>query len=488
MATNTEPSGFGAFFQRYTKTWMHAVATAGLTAFGLLSFVHRGFVVLALACYVVPPIILYISRRGDGAAENSMSPTDAALAEQGEPSGSERIEPEDRSAPESGTDSLGPPPAEPDSRGESGSEDERESLEEAPTADREPEIETEPEAEPQSESASEPTADADPSTESMGAAASESKGDEPATQAAAPASEPSDEGEPESEPEWRPADAPTEATLLDAAITTSGAVAVGEGGVVARRDDEEWSVVLEDGPAAQGQGLSGVDVTDDGEAAWVAGDGGAVGRLEVESGRHVDYSAPDDRTDNLAGIAVAGSDGEETVLLINGSGEVLRGQYRDGDCRWDEPVTPGSGSSLSDVVLVGAVGYCCDTNDGVFATDDGGRSFERIGIEDADGTPVGIAAEEDGTCHLCTDDGVVHRYDGSRWTPERVCEDALAGIDGVGDRLAVCTADGAIHEREDPTADWERADADAPTGLEAVALGDDLGIAVGGEGTVLERR
>ncbi|MDG5821069.1 hypothetical protein [Natronococcus sp. A-GB7] len=494
MATNTEPSGFGRFFQQYTKTWMHAVATAGLTAFGLLSFVHRGFVLLALACYIVPPIVLYITRRGDDAAGSSMSPTDAALAEHEEPDGSERIEPEDRSAPESGADSLGPPPAEPDARAESPSEDGRESLEGASTTDREPEVEPEPRP------SSEPAADAEPSTESTDAAASESEVDEsagepePATEDTAAVSEPHDEdeidSESEPEPEWRPADAPTDATLLDAAVAgRSSAVAVGKDGVVATTDGEEWSITLEDGPAAQGQTLHGVDVTEDGQATWVAGDGGAVGRLELDSGRHTDYSAPDDRTDNLAGIAVAGSEGDETVLLINGSGEVLRGRYRDGDCSWDEPATPGSGSSLSDVVLVdSSVGYCCDTNDGVFATEDGGERFESIGIDGADGTPTGLAAGEDGTCYLCTDAGVVHRYDGSRWTPERVCEEALAGVARVGDRLAVCTADGAIHERDGPTADWKRADADATAGLEAIALGDELGVAVGSEGTVIERR
>ncbi|WP_394739568.1 WD40/YVTN/BNR-like repeat-containing protein [Natronococcus roseus] len=496
MATNTEPSGFGGFFQQYTKTWMHAVATAGLTAFGLLSFVHRGFVLLALACYIVPPIVLYITRRGDDAAGSSMSPTDAALAEQSESNGNERngderIESEDRSAPESGADSLGPPPAEPDARAESPSGDERESLEESPTADREPEIEAEAGSDPSSE----PTADAEPSTESTGAAASESGRDEPsdeaepATEDAAPTSEPRDESEPEPEPEWRPADAPTDATLLDAAVAGSSAVAVGEGGVVTMTDGEEWSITLEDGPAAQGQTLHGVDATADGAVAWVAGDGGAVGRLELDSGRHTDFSAPGDRTDNLAGIAVAGAAGDETVLLINGSGEVLGGRYRDGDCSWDEPLQPGSGSSLSDAILVdSSIGYCCDTNDGVFATEDGGESFEPIGIDDADGTPTGLAAGEDGTCFLCTDAGVVHRYDGSRWTPERVCEETLSGIARVGDRLAVCTADGAIHERDGPTADWERADADATAGLEAIALGDELGVAVGGEGTVVERR
>lgn len=509
MATATGSESFGAFFRRYTKTWMHAVATAGLTAFGTLTFVHRGFAVLALACYTVPPIVLYLSRRGEDASDDAPSPTEAALSERedgdertetGDRSESaERDEATERSATAAGTDSLGPPPAEPDAdagaersdeakRGSAGArpaaEGQREATQTGGASDG---PESSPSSEPERESTVEAGGPTEPDDDDV-----EPEPEPEPTATSAPETEADAESEPEPEPEWHLADAPTEETLLDAAIASAGAVAVGEDGVVVARDGEEWTVVLEDGPAAQGQTLSGVDVTDDGGAAWVAGDGGAVGRLDLASGRHTDYSAPEDRTDNLAGIAVAGGEGEETILAINGSGEVLRGRYRDGDCSWDDPATPGSGSSLSDVVLGGEIGYCCDTNDGVFATEDGGRSFERIGIEGADGTPAGIAAGEGGseseTCHLCTDAGVVHRYDGSRWTPERVCEDALAGITSAGERLAVCTAEGAIRERDGPTADWKRVDADAPAGLEAIALGDELGVAVGSEGTVIERR
>jgi hypothetical protein len=493
MATNTEPSGFGAFFQKYTKTWMHAVATAGLTAFGLLSFVHRGFVVLALACYVVPPIVLYLTR-GDSADE-SVSPTDAALADAGDSERIEREPSERKFEPE--------PTAETTTAG----------TESKPATTPESEAETtEPERE--SPSATEPDAASGRGREAEPATERESTVDrEPAT-GAEPSSEPADTGaesedvtaesdaddvpetvdnEPETadaEPRWRSVDAPTDAALLDVAVANSSAVAAGENGTVLERGpDDDWKTVLEDGPAAQGQTLHGADVTDDGTVVWVAGDGGAVGRLEIGSGRHTDYSAPDGQTDNLAGLAVAGTNGDETVLLLNGSGAVTRGRYRDGDLAWSEPVKPGSGSSLSDAALVDAeTGYCCDTNDGVFETDDGGRTFETVGLEGADGTPVGIAAAGRGDCHVCTDDGVVHRYDGSTWTPERVADAALSGISRCEDRLAICTPDGAVYERDGATAEWERADIGSSEGLEAISIGADLGVAVGGDGTVIERR
>jgi len=182
-------------------------------------------------------------------------------------------------------------------------------------------------------------------------------------------------------------------------------------------------------PGRRGREPQRVDATAGGEAVWIAGDSGAVGRLEAETRRHTDYSAPAGITDNWPGVAVAGPNGDETILLINGSGDVLRGRYRDGECSWDEPVTPGSGSSLSGIALADAsIGYCCDTNDGVFETTDGGDSFDRIGPVGAGGTLENLATLGRGDCLVSADDGVVHRYGGSTWTPERVGEEAICGI------------------------------------------------------------
>ncbi|MFC4438774.1 MULTISPECIES: hypothetical protein [Natrialbaceae] len=465
MATGSEPESFGSFFRQYTKTWMHAVATAGLTAFGTLTIVHRGFVVLALASYIIPPIVLYLSRKRGGSSDDPRTPTDAALAD--------RDEADDGPSSTSDADSLE----------SSAAEGEPEPVTEAePATEPKPTVETRGEPASSAEPEDEPTTEAEPEREPVTEA-------EPNAESTESAIDSDADDESDAEPNWQPVDAPTDATLLDAAIASSGAIAVGDGGIVLERDDERWDVLIEDGPAAQGQTLRGVDATDDGAIAWVAGDGGAVGRFDCSSGRHTDYSAPDGQTNNLSGLAVAGSSGDETVLLINGSGEVIRGRYRDGDLGWDEPVKPGSGSSLSDATLVDAsVGYCCDTNDGVFETDNGGQTFETVGLEGADGTPTGIAAGEQGDCHVCTDAGVVHRFDGSTWTPERIGETALSGIARAGERLLVCDEAGDIHERAGRRAEWERADVSASAALEAVAVGEELAVAVGSEGTLIERR
>lgn len=51
--------GFWAYYRRYTTTAIHAAATAALTAFGLLIFIDPAFAWLAIAAYVLPPVILY---------------------------------------------------------------------------------------------------------------------------------------------------------------------------------------------------------------------------------------------------------------------------------------------------------------------------------------------------------------------------------------------------------------------------------------------
>jgi len=406
MATHDGSSGDGfvPFFRRYAQTWVHAVAAAGMTAFGTLTIVHRGFAVLALAAYVLPPIVLYLRQRSTDRAESDA------------------------------------------------------------TAD-----------------SAEPVAAGDGSTDA----------------ATAPLERPADETRPESERAggWDLVDVPTEATLRDVCVTAAGAVhAVGEDGLVLAGTapdgaDREWSITLEDGPAAAGEDLHGVDATADGEAVWVAGDSGTVGRLEAATGRHTDHTAPAGITDNWLGVAVGGSAGDETVLLINGSGAVLRGRYRDGDLSWADPVTPGGGSSLSGVALADAsVGYCCDTNDTVFETTDGGDSFSRVGLGDASGTLENLATLGRGDCFVSADDGVVHRYDGATWTPERVGEEAICGIARREGETIACDADGAIHERT-AVAGWTRADTVAPEPLLAVSVDGDghRAVAVGESGTVVER-
>lgn len=52
-------AGLWAYYRGYTRTAVHAAATAALTAFGLLIFIDPLFVILAILAYLTPPIVLY---------------------------------------------------------------------------------------------------------------------------------------------------------------------------------------------------------------------------------------------------------------------------------------------------------------------------------------------------------------------------------------------------------------------------------------------
>ncbi|ELY54032.1 ICP22 family protein [Natronolimnohabitans innermongolicus] len=479
LESRLETDGFGPFFRSYTRTWIHAVATAGLTAFGTLTFVNNWFAALALASYVVPPVALYLRYR-NGTAKSEPEPSESAesTSETADPV---EAEPEpSESVSTAGSESTGESVGSDSSAVDEPADDAERSDAEATTAKPDDGAE-----EPAVEVEHSPDGDEEPGKNENGG----------------PDAAPTPDVEP---PEWRAVDVPTDATLRDVVAGPTGAYAVGDGGAVLADDggdgdgpedgDPEWTVVLEDGPATGSNDLRGVDATDDGAAVWVAGDSGALGRIDTETGRHTDYTAPADVTDNWLGVAVAGAGGAETILVINGSGAVLRGEYRDGDLEWTGPDKPGSGSSFSGIALFGdgggdgetAVGYCCDTNDGVYETVDGGETFERVGLEGADGTLTGVATTGRGNCLVSADDGVVHRYDGTTWTPERVLEGALSGIARDGERTAAAADDGRVYEREGAAVDWNRSAVELEAPLLAVSLEANRTVAVGESGAVLE--
>lgn len=78
-------AGFWEYYLLYARTrvGIHAVATAALTGFGLLMYFHRGFIVLAVASYVLPPVYLYLagddpeSASGQKTDENGDTDTDS---------------------------------------------------------------------------------------------------------------------------------------------------------------------------------------------------------------------------------------------------------------------------------------------------------------------------------------------------------------------------------------------------------------------------
>ncbi|USZ67486.1 hypothetical protein NGM10_12200 [Halorussus salilacus] len=400
MARGVRSAGFVAYYRRYTKTWVHALATAMLTIFGILTFVHPGFAAVAVASYVLPPVLLYAAGR---------DPTPAGVGSRG-----------------TATDEPGIGDSDPD-----------------------------------------PGATTDPEPGRDGEGDSADRGDRPAR--------------------WTAVETPTDADLFDAVLADDRAFAVGDDGVVLTASGEGWRVVLEDGPGANEEALWGADATDDGRAVWAAGDGGALARLDAETGRHVDHSAPRGITDNWTDVAVGGEGGDEAVLLANGSGEVLRGRYREGEVAWDAPTKPGSGSSIAAVALEGGAGFVCDTNDDVFETTDGGESFRRIGIDDVDGTLTDLAVTDSGDPAASGDDGVVYRSDAGNWTPVRVDDDAILALAFRDGRGVACGDEGVVYESAGGATDWERIATPATGTLRGIAIGAQRAVAVGDDGLAVER-
>jgi hypothetical protein len=448
MSRLDRSDGFVGFFRRYVQTWVHALSTAALTLFGTLTFVHRLFAAVAVGAYVLPPVVLYLTRSTDrpdaSRATRSSSRTSGA------------------------TDASTPADA------DSEPADSEPAGSDSDPADSDPDFES---------------ADSGPGPTDSGSSAAIG-------------------------PHWTAATTPVDDTLHDV-VVQSGAYAVGADGTVLADEGDGWHVVLSDGPGAASNTLRGVDAVADG-GVWVAGDGGAVGRLDPATGRHVDFSAPAGDTTNVTDVAAAGGDGVETVLLVDGSGRVRRGRWEDGETTWADPVTPGSGSSLAGVVLVDdSLGYVCDTNDGVFRTTDGGVKFDRAGPVGASGTLADVTATASVGPLVVDDDGALHRYDGSQWTPTRLADDALRAVasaestgtgtgngdgdvdangDGDADRdgdrdvdAVACGAGVVVYERPTGTSDWTRVTVPASTALSGVALDGSAAVAVGADGTVIER-
>jgi photosystem II stability/assembly factor-like uncharacterized protein len=226
-----------------------------------------------------------------------------------------------------------------------------------------------------------------------------------------------------------------------------------------------------------------VDATDDAKTVWFAGDSGVLGRYA--DGRLTDHSAPEDQTSTWEDIAVTGDSGDERIHLVNGSGELLRGTYENGAVEWGEVEKPGSGSAIAAIAFLDADrGHLADTNQSVYETTDGGGSYERIGIEDANAAFTDVAAS-DSAVVVAAEDGSLFRYDGAVWTRLQPAEDALSAV-ALADETGFAAGDGgAVYELR--AGNWEPVETPTDDDLRGVAIGSEAVVAVGSGGTIIER-
>ncbi len=286
---------------------------------------------------------------------------------------------------------------------------------------------------------------------------------------------------------WTTVETDVEKTLNGVVRTVNGVYAVGSGGTVARRAaDGSWSVVVPGGPAAKRNALTCVDVTDDRERIWFAGSSGALGMYDTTTGRKFDYTAPMEMTSTWEAVGIAGERGDERLFVANGSGEVVAGSVDENDClSVEEPVKPGSGSTIAALDVRDDVVHAVDTSGNVFALRDG--EWTDVGIENAQINFTDVDAGPDGRVLVTGGGGIVYRYDPpcGNWTPLAVGTVVLRAIDRRGDRLVVVGDGGHAYER-DPQEGWTTVETATEATLHDVALGP-TDVAVGEGGAIVER-
>lgn len=284
---------------------------------------------------------------------------------------------------------------------------------------------------------------------------------------------------------WTLVRSATDNTIYDVAMTTDGAYAVAEGGLLLRRQQDTWEVVINDGPSSNGSDLFGLAVTGDGSTLWFVGASGAVGEYDVTTGSLTDHSGFMDVTNNFRDVAVTGDPGSANVYVSGASGKAYY-SFGDGDSGTWNSVTPGNGSELRAIDFFGPrSGALVDANQTVFNTSDG-STWSRIGIADANVSFYGVDADASDDAWVVGGGGTVYQWNGSQWSPNSIGEPTLRDIEvsGADDSGLAVGGSGAVFSHDGT--EWTREDTPTGQNLQAVVRGD-LSIAVGADGTVLEK-
>ena len=292
---------------------------------------------------------------------------------------------------------------------------------------------------------------------------------------------------------WSTVESGTGKTLYDAVSTLEGPYAVGSGEDVLARRAEGWEQVLDAGPTTESNTLRGIDVTDDGRNVWFVGGSGVVAQYDVFEETLTDYSALKDKTSTWLNVSVEGVAGEETVYLINGSGEFLAGEKTaEGGMDWGEVIKPGGGSSAPGIDFYSAdAGYVTDTNSKVYRTTDGGESWETVGINGASVDLYDVGAINEGDLDVAGGSGTIFRLndgDGDGWKRKDVGGSTVLGLVREGTAGLAAGEGGYVYDRLENK--WDRVETPTEKTLRGVALdAKDLfpDAAVGSSGTIIER-
>lgn len=278
-----------------------------------------------------------------------------------------------------------------------------------------------------------------------------------------------------------PASAGVDGALADVAMSSDGPVAVGDGGVVALRDDDTWDVVVPDGPGGAGDDLTALALSDDGEHAWFCGSSGSIGRYSVSRGQLRDYSAPGGKTSTWESVAVAGPATGERLFLANSSGELLTARLDHEEATWGDVRKPTGGDSIATLAVEGSAAFVASAAD-VYRRGNG--RWRRLDAPES-GSVHDVAIVGPGI-EAVTDEGSVLVYNGQNWLSVSASPAPLHALDRAGDRGLTVGDSGVVRTLDDGS--WRSADADVDVTLRGVTLGTTRysAVAVGDGGVILE--
>lgn len=285
------------------------------------------------------------------------------------------------------------------------------------------------------------------------------------------------------------ATSPTTKSILATLPTARGPYAVGNSGKILRRTPNGWELVIESGVTTQGKGLNDVAVSDDGEALWMAGSSGVIGRYDVVAGELSDYSKPRGFTTTFISIEAAGDSGIETVLASDTSGNVVRGKMTHCGILWLADGQPTGGNAVQDIGFYSASeGTMVDSTGSVFESTDDGVSWTQIGISNFGNSLNSIDAKSSSDLMTAGSSGSVVSYDGSSWVQDKAGSNTLQSIDRDGGQAYTSGSSGTLYEQT--TDGWTSVSTDTGATLHDIGLGTSSGYpdaVVGGSGTILEK-
>lgn len=298
--------------------------------------------------------------------------------------------------------------------------------------------------------------------------------------------------------EWASVSSPTGNTIYSVEHTAHGLTACGYGGEIHHRRKGKWKTEIKRGPSKNSKTLTAAATTDDGERFWVVGNSGAVGEYHLSYKNIYDHSNPLGISSEFTSVSVAGDVGNEHVYIGTSSGQVIIGERNaDGEFDWSRTDT-GSGYTVTtvDFSLSSDDGFVATNNGGVYRTQDGGQTWARLGVEEAQNGYTAMLVEPGDPVQVYVGGGGGRIWrldcDCNVWTPTEADTKRVYALEANSqqERYLGAGGSGRSYELAEDGAGWYVTETPTGNTLYGAASADDesgIDVLVGGSGTILER-